>query len=146
MQCFKSGGSEAPLLDLEGQPCRTQKLVLLVDDDADFVKVVRLYFERSGLEVVSAPSGKKALKCIDARPPDVMILDINMPKMDGVEVCRTVRARMGSKHLPIIALTGYHSEDKQKQMMAVGTDLYLTKPIDMKKLVEYVLKVIPPGP
>jgi len=122
-----------------------KRLVLLVDDDADFVKVVRLYFERSGLEVVSAPSGKKALKAIDGQPPDAMILDVNMPKMDGVEVCRAVRARMGSKHLPIVALTGYHSEDKQKQMMAVGADLYLTKPIDMKKLVEYVLKVLPQG-
>lgn len=122
-----------------------RKLVLLVDDDADFAKVVKLYFERSGLELMSVPSGKKAMKAIDSRRPDVMILDVNMPKMDGVEVCRTVRAKMGGRHLPIIALTGFHSEDRKKQMMAVGADMYLTKPIDMKKLVERVQEVIPPG-
>jgi len=74
-----------------------------------------------------------------------MILDVNMPKMDGVEVCRTVRAKMGGRNLPIIALTGYHSEDRKKQMMAVGADLYLTKPIDMKKLVEHILQFLPPA-
>jgi two-component system OmpR family response regulator/two-component system alkaline phosphatase synthesis response regulator PhoP len=122
----------------------TRRLVLLVDDDVDFAKVVKLYFERSGLELISVTSGKKAIKAMDARRPDAMILDVNMPKMDGVEVCRTIRAKMGSRHLPIIALTGYHSEDRKKQMMAVGADLYLTKPIDMRKLVEYVLQVFPP--
>jgi DNA-binding response OmpR family regulator len=122
-----------------------KKLVLLVDDDADFAKVVKLYFERSGLELITVASGKKALKAIDSRRPDLMILDINMPKMDGVEVCRTVRAKMGVKHLPIVALTGYHSEDKKKQMMDVGADLYLTKPIDMKKLVDHVVNLIPSG-
>jgi len=118
---------------------------LLVDDEADFAKVVKLYFERSGLELVSVPSGKKALKIIDSRRPDLMILDINMPKMDGVEVCGAVRAKMGSRHLPIIALTGFHSEDRKKQMMAVGADLYLTKPIDMKKLVDHVMSLLPAG-
>ncbi|MHB8895059.1 MAG: response regulator [Candidatus Geothermincolia bacterium] len=122
----------------------SRKVVLLVDDDVDFAKVVKLYFERSGLELVAVTSGKKAIKAFDARRPDAMILDVNMPKMDGVEVCRTVRAKMGGRHLPIIALTGYHSEDRKKQMMAVGADLYLTKPIDMKKLVEHVQQVIPP--
>jgi two-component system OmpR family response regulator/two-component system alkaline phosphatase synthesis response regulator PhoP len=122
----------------------TRRLVLLVDDDVDFAKVVKLYFERSGLELISVTSGKKAIKAMDARRPDAMILDVNMPKMDGVEVCRTIRAKMGSRHLPIIALTGYHSEDRKKQMMAVGADLYLTKPIDMRKLVEHVLQVFPP--
>lgn len=124
---------------------QTRKLVLLVDDDADFAKVVKLYFERSGLELVAVPSGKKAMKAIDARRPDAMILDVNMPKMDGVEVCRTVRAKMGGRQLPIIALTGFHSEDRKKQMMEVGADLYLTKPIDMKKLVESVIQLFPRG-
>lgn len=119
-----------------------RKAVLLVDDDADFAKVVKLYFERSGLELVFASSGKKALKAFDARKPDVMIIDVNMPKMSGVEVCSSIRARMGGRPLPIIALTGYHSEDSKKEMMAVGADLYLTKPIDMKKLVEHVLKFL----
>src|SRR5659263_639462 len=68
--------------------------VLLVADDRDFAKVVRLYLEKSGMEVAVALSGKKALKAFDARKPDVMILDVNMPKMDGMEVCSAVRAKM----------------------------------------------------
>lgn len=112
--------------------------VLLVDDDKDFTKLVKLYLEKSGMEVAVAPNGKKALKAFDGRRPDVMILDVNMPKMDGVEVCGAVRAKMGSYHLPIIALTAFHSPEKQKQMMSVGADLYLTKPMDLKKLVAHV--------
>jgi two-component system, OmpR family, response regulator VicR len=116
--------------------------VLLVDDDKDFAKVVRLYLEKSGMEVAVALSGKKALKAFDARKPDVMILDVNMPKMDGMEVCSAVRAKMGTQHLPIIALTAFHSPEKKKQMMEVGADVYLTKPMDLKKLVAQVEQLI----
>jgi DNA-binding response OmpR family regulator len=112
--------------------------VLLVDDDSDFTKIVKVYLEKSGMEAAVASSGKKALKAVAARRPDLMILDVNMPKMNGAEVCRAVRAKMGSRHLPIIALTAYHSNETKKLMMEVGADLYLTKPMDLKKLVAQV--------
>jgi DNA-binding response OmpR family regulator len=119
--------------------------VLLVDDDKDFTQIVKLYLEKSGMEVAIASSGKKALKAVDARRPDLMILDVNMPKMNGSEVCRAVRAKMGSHHLPIIALTAYHSNETKKLMMAVGADLYLTKPMDLKKLVAHAEELMRPS-
>jgi len=66
-----------------------------------------------------------------------------MPKMDGVEVCRTMRARMGLKSIPIIALTGYHSPETKAKMLAVGADLYLTKPVEMRRLIAHVMQLIP---
>ena len=120
-----------------------KKLVLIVDDEADYIKVLSLYFSNAGMEVVEASSGKKALKAFDARLPDAVILDVNMPKMDGAEVCTTMRAKMGLRPIPIIALTGYHSAETKAKMMAVGANLYLTKPVEMKKLIQHVTKLIP---
>lgn len=119
-----------------------KKYVLMVDDDPGFAKVVRIYLEHSGFEVVWASSGKKALKAISSRLPDVMILDVMMPKMNGIEVCRDVRARMGLRRLPIIVLTAYPNEDIKTQMIGLGADLYLTKPIGMEALVENILQVV----
>lgn len=120
-----------------------KKLVLVVDDEADYIKVVSLYFLNAGMEVIGATSGKKAIKAFDVRQPDAIILDVNMPKMDGVEVCRTMRARMGLKSIPIIALTGYHSPETKAKMLAVGADLYLTKPVEMRRLIAHVMQLIP---
>lgn len=123
-----------------------KKLVLLVDDDSNFAKMLKIYFDRSGLEFVHASSGKKALKCIEGQRPDVMILDIMMPKMNGIEVCTQVRARMGAHYLPIIALTAYHDEEIKKKILACGADLYLTKPIDLRQLVDHVLHLTASAP
>jgi len=119
------------------------KHILIVDDEPDFIKVVSLYFSKAGIKVSGATSGKKAIKAFDANQPDAVILDVNMPKMDGAEVCSTMRAKMGLKTIPIIALTGYHSRETKAKMMTVGADLYLTKPIEMRKLVEHVKQLIP---
>jgi len=120
-----------------------KKIILVVDDEPDYIKVVSLYFSNAGMEVIGATSGKKAIKAFDARQPDAIILDVNMPKMDGAEVCSTIRAKMGLKSIPIIALTGYHSPETKAKMMAVGADLYLTKPVEMRRLIAHVMQLIP---
>jgi len=119
------------------------KYILLVDDDEDFAKVVRIYFSRSGFELGWASSGKKALKAINSRLPDAMILDVMMPKMNGIEVCRDIRAKMGLRHLPIVVLSAFPSEDVKKEILGLGADLYLTKPIGMEDLVDHVKSAIP---
>jgi DNA-binding response OmpR family regulator len=120
-----------------------KKYILLVDDDQDFAKVVRIYFERSGFELGWASSGRKALKAIDSRQPDAMILDVMMPRMNGVEVCRDIRAKMGLRRLPIVVLSALPNEDIEKEIISLGADLYLTKPIGMQDLVDQVKSVIP---
>ena len=121
-----------------------RKRVLIVDDDPEFVKVMRIYFRRSGFEPQVAESGRKALKAVDSFEPDVMILDILMPKMDGVKVCKAIRVDMGNTTMPIIALTGYHKATTKHEILEAGANLYLTKPIDMNQLIKHIKDLLPP--
>lgn len=115
-----------------------KKRVLIVDDDAGLIKVMRIYFENSGIEAPVEQSGIGALKAIDAQRPDVVIMDIRMPGMDGLEVCRAIRRDPVNSRLPIIVMTGFHSESKRKEAAAAGVNLYLTKPVVMAELLKHV--------
>ena len=115
-----------------------KKRVLIVDDDATLVKMMQIYFKNSGMETHIETRGLKAIEAIGSFNPDVMILDIMMPEMDGIKVCRKIRTELGNHTLPIIALTGFHKEEREKQIMAAGANLYLTKPIEMSKLLSHV--------
>lgn len=119
-----------------------QKCILIVDDDQTVIKMMRIYFQNSGMSAVVADSGVKALAAIDEYNPDLMILDIKMPQMDGVKVCQAIRREKGNKTLPIIAVTGFHSDSKQKDIMAAGANLYLTKPLDMSGLLKKVKELM----
>lgn len=116
--------------------------VLVVDDDPEVVKVIRIYLKTAGLEANIASSGKEAIKAIDEMEVDAVILDLHMPGMDGFEVCKWIRVDKGNRTIPIIAITGYTSEEKKKKILASGADAYLTKPIDMSKMVELVRRLI----
>jgi DNA-binding response OmpR family regulator len=115
-----------------------RKRVLIVDDDVNLIKVMKIYFQRSGMEAEVASSGRKAIKAVDTFQPDVIILDIRMPKVDGVDVCNNIRKQKGLKNMPIIALTGYHSEKSKRAILEAGANLYLNKPIDMSSLLKHV--------
>lgn len=122
----------------------TRKRVLIVDDDTELINVMRIYFQRSGFTAEVADSGRKALKLLDGFKPDAMILDILMPKLDGVKVCQTIRIEKENLSMPIIALTGFHKEKVKLDILDAGANLYLTKPIDMSKLVKHVKDLLPP--
>ena len=122
-----------------------RKRVLVVDDDTELVKVMRIYFQRSGFEAETADSGRKALKLFDSFKPDAMILDILMPRMDGVNVCKAIRVDKGDLTTPIIALTGFHKEKTKREILDAGANLYLTKPIDISNLVKHIKDLMPPA-
>lgn len=119
-----------------------RKRILIVDDDHETVKVMQIYFSRSGMIAKTAESGRGALKSVEKFQPDLMILDIRMPRVDGVEVCKTIRYKKGDRELPIIAVTGYHSEQKKNEILQAGANLYLTKPLDMGQLLKQVKELI----
>ena len=121
-----------------------RKRVLIVDDDTELINVMRIYFQRSGFQAEVAESGRKALELCDSFKPDAMILDILIPKMDGVKVCQAIRTEKGNTSMPIIALTGFHKEKTKREIIDAGANLYLTKPIDMSKLVKHVKDLLPP--
>ena len=99
-----------------------QARVLLVDDDARLVHIVSLYLESQGFDVLTAATGEAAVVLLEGRLPDLVILDIVLPGLDGLNVCRRLRALRGGRHLPILVITALtDSDDVEKAMAAAPT-------------------------
>ncbi|MCF4119668.1 response regulator transcription factor [Antribacter sp. KLBMP9083] len=107
--------------------------VLVVDDDVTVAEVVVAYLERAGLAAEHAADGPTALEAAAARPPDAVVLDVMLPGLDGIEVCRRLRAvRPG---LPVLMLTARGEEEDRILGLEVGADDYVTKPFSPRELV-----------
>lgn len=113
--------------------------ILVVDDEANIRELARLYLEKEGYTVVTATDGEQALAQVQQDPPALMVLDLMLPKMDGWDVCRQVRA---SSDLPIIMLTA-RDEDVDKIVgLELGADDYVTKPFNPRELVARVRAIL----
>lgn len=110
----------------------TKPLVLIADDDPDIRMLVRLRLERSGYTVVAANDGLEALKLATECRPDLVILDVTMPGLTGVEVTRELRARTES--MPVILLTAHAHEADVDKGAEAGADVYVTKPFSPQEL------------
>jgi DNA-binding response OmpR family regulator len=113
-------------------------LVLVADDDPDILGLVRLRLERDGYEVVSASDGEAALDLALARVPDVALLDVMMPRLDGYELTRRLRAHGPTTAIPIILLTARVQEPDVERGYEAGADDYITKPFSPQALRESV--------
>jgi two-component system alkaline phosphatase synthesis response regulator PhoP len=121
----------------------TNKRVLVVDDDAKTVDLVKLYLKRDGYKVLAADDGAEALKLARESHPDLIVLDLMLPGMDGLEVCRTLREE---SDVPIIMLTARTTEDDRLTGLNCGADDYVIKPFSPRELaarVRAVLRRIP---
>ena len=113
--------------------------VLVVEDERDIAELIKHPLERGGdVEVEIALSGDAALKATAAEPPDLILLDLNLPVLSGLEVCRLLRARPATKHVPIIMLTARTSENDRVIGLDVGADDYVTKPFSTRELAARV--------
>jgi CheY-like chemotaxis protein len=112
----------------------TRPLVLVADDDPDIVTLVRVGLERDGCEVVSATDGESALELAFERTPDLVVLDVTMPCVDGYEVTRRLRANDGTRPVPVILLTARVLEKDVETAKAAGADDYVTKPFSPSEL------------
>lgn len=113
--------------------------VLVVEDEPDVAALIRHTLERGGnVEVDVATNGEAALRHASERPPDLVILDLNLPVIDGLDVCRTLRARPESAGMPIIILTARASESERIRGLDVGADDYVTKPFSPRELAARV--------
>ena len=109
--------------------------ILVVDDEPKIVSTVRAYLEREGYDVVEANDGRRALDLFHRNPPDLIVLDLMLPEVDGLEVCRQVRR---ASDVPIIMLTA-RQEDMDKLIgLEIGADDYVTKPFSPRELVARV--------
>jgi two-component system, OmpR family, alkaline phosphatase synthesis response regulator PhoP len=113
--------------------------VLVVDDDPGIVKLVRAYLEQVGFEVVVAYDGKKAMQIARNDRPDLVILDLMLPEMDGWDVCRALRKE---SDVPIIMLTARVEESDKLIGLELGADDYVTKPFSPRELVARVRSVL----
>jgi DNA-binding response OmpR family regulator len=120
-----------------------RKLVLVADDDADILLLVRLRLERSGYEVVTARNGTEALALAQERQPDVAIFDVSMPGLTGFDVTRLLRD--ANVQLPVILLTARALESDVEAGAAVGADAYLTKPFSPQDLELRVRELVNGG-
>ncbi len=109
-------------------------LVLVADDDPDILMLVRLRLEREGFEVVGAFDGQTALDLALERTPDVAVLDVTMPRLDGYEVTRRLRGHDGTRATAVILLTARVQEADLQEGVAAGADDYITKPFSPQEL------------
>ena len=114
------------------------KTILVVDDDAAVRMVLQLAFERTAYVVSAAEDGESALALAREACPDLMLLDIGMPGMDGLEVCRRLKAEPATAGIKIVLLTARVQERDREVGMAAGADGYLTKPFSPRAVIAYV--------
>jgi two-component system, OmpR family, alkaline phosphatase synthesis response regulator PhoP len=117
--------------------------VLIVEDEQDIAGLIKHTLERSGsAEAEIVQSGDAALKVVADRPPDLIILDLNLPVLSGIEVCRILRSRSDARHVPIIMLTARTSENDRVTGLELGADDYVTKPFSLRELTARVRAVL----
>ena len=117
--------------------------VLIVEDEQDIAGLIKHTLERGGsAEAEVVGSGDAALRAVTARPPDLIILDLNLPVLSGLEVCRLLRQRSDARHLPIIMLTAKSSETDRVTGLELGADDYVTKPFSLRELTARVKAVL----
>jgi DNA-binding response OmpR family regulator len=120
----------------------TKPLVLVADDDRDILELVAFRLERAGYDVVTADDGAEALSVAEERAPDLAVLDVMMPRLDGYEVTRRLRDRGETERIPVILLTARVQEADVQRGFDAGADDYLKKPFSPQELRARVQAVL----
>lgn len=119
-----------------------KKKILLVDDEEDVLRTVGFRLQASGYDVVTASDGKEGLEKAHSEKPDLVILDLMLPKMDGYKVCAFLKKDTRYRNIPIIMFTAKAGDIDKKLGLEVGADAYIMKPFEPPELVEAVAKLL----
>jgi PAS domain S-box-containing protein len=125
-------------------PALPVPVILIVDDDNDLREMLRLFFKRAAYALIEAASGEAAVAACQVQRPDLILLDMMMPDMDGVTACEKIRALPGYAHLPILMVTALQSPDSITQAFQAGVTDYVTKPINpmvLRHRVDHLLRM-----
>jgi len=114
------------------------KKILIADDEPSIVAAVAFLLQRSGYEVHVARDGDEALKLVEACSPDLVLLDVMMPLRSGYEVCKRIRERPAWRHIKIIMLSAKGRDAEVTKGLAIGADLYVTKPFSTRDLMDKI--------
>jgi CheY-like chemotaxis protein/anti-sigma regulatory factor (Ser/Thr protein kinase) len=116
-------------------PASSRRLILVAEDNESSLDVLNDFLTESGYRVVLARSGTQVLELAQAEPPDLILMDIQMPGMHGLEVIRHIRATSSLKSVPIIAMTALAMDGDREMCLEAGADGYMSKPLSLKKLI-----------
>ena len=119
--------------------------ILVCDDERHIVRLIQVNLERQGYQVTTAFDGKEGLEKIRSEKPDLVVLDVMMPYMDGFEVLKTIRREPETESLPVIMLTAKAQDKDVFEGYHYGADMYLTKPFNPMELVTFVKRITQAG-
>ena len=122
------------------------KRILVVDDEPNIVLSLEFLMTQAGYEVSTAADGEVALQCIEAAPPDLVLLDVNIPKRNGYEVCETIRANPAWARVRVVMITAKGRDVEREKGLALGADDYIIKPFSTHEVVDKVAEVLAPRP
>ena len=115
------------------------KRILIVDDEPNIVISLKFLLERAGFNVDVETNGKQAMELVAADPPDVLVLDVMLPDMDGFEILRRIRSSVGLKDLPVLMLTAKGQREDRSNAIEFGANKFITKPFANDEVVEAIL-------
>jgi DNA-binding response OmpR family regulator len=115
-----------------------KKKILVVDDEVDLVKMIQFSLELGGYKVLASYNGEDALNQARKENPDLILLDIMLPKLDGYKVCRLLKFDEKYKHIPILMMTAKTQEKDKLMGKETGANEYITKPFDMEELMQKI--------
>jgi two-component system chemotaxis response regulator CheY len=112
--------------------------ILVVDDDRTTRKLLRLYLKGSGFDVVTAENGLDGIEKLGGEPVNLVVTDLNMPFMDGIEFIRTIKSNPETSHIPALMITTEDDDEERRHAAAAGADGYLVKPVTAEVVVKKV--------
>ncbi|WP_432823557.1 response regulator [Trichloromonas sp.] len=119
-----------------------KKKILIVEDEESLLKLESILLISKGFEVKGVPNGKAALESVAEEQPDLILLDIMLPEIDGFEVCRRIKSDPATRHIPVIMLTAKKSREDMVRGEKVGADWYITKPFKSAMVIETIQRFL----
>lgn len=127
------------------QPGETKFLILAVDDSADNLAVISLNLQQQGYQVVTAGNGEDAIRLATQTLPNLILMDINLPALDGLAATRRIREHEPLHDVPVVAITAFGTEGFQRAAYDAGVSGYLTKPLDFDRMNQLIARLLSPG-
>ena len=140
VECLNVGRGQG-INDLTEDENGSRPLVLVVEDFEDNRFMMRRLLEMSGYRVVEAVNGNQAVEAAASEHPDIILMDLSLPQLDGLAATRRIREQQGSRRVPIVAVSAHDSADFHAEALAAGCNEYVTKPIDFDQLVELLSRL-----
>ncbi|HEX7051546.1 MAG TPA: response regulator [Longimicrobiales bacterium] len=127
-----------------GMSAEPTQTVLLVEDNEDNLVVYRTILKHVGYDVIEARDGEEGVRCAHQKHPDLILMDISIPKIDGWEATRRLKSAEDTRDIPIIALTAHALDEDREKALRTGCDGYLAKPVEPRRVVEEVQRFLGP--